>query len=318
VRHLQKLILATTLATAMATAAAPAPASTDPDEATLVHLDAPPGARGSAEDWTEDDYRRAVPLDLPPEDADHRRDQGPLGPVDPPDVVARPALPTDPQIMPFADPVPRTVGRLFFKKSDGRTFTCSAAVVNSPSKQLILTAAHCVHGGRAGDWHHSFVFHPGYHGGPSALGAWSYSRATTFRGWTDSSSYAYDQAVVQLRPSGGVNIVNRLGGNGVTTGGGPVVKNTRIWGYPASHPFDGKIPYYCDRDTYAWGSSDAAINCGLNGGASGGPWLRDRGTNNLGYVWAVTSRCVSDGNGTCTLRTMIAAPNPSALKNLLS
>ena len=37
-------------------------------------------------------------------------------------------------------------------------------------------------------------------------------------------------------------------------------------------------------------SSDMMIACGLNGGASGGPWLVQVGNNNLGYVSAVTSR----------------------------
>ena len=92
---------------------------------------------------------------------------------------------------------------------------------------------------------------------------------------------------------------------------GPVQSNVRVWGYPADPPFTGEIPYYCDGSTTAVAfSSDASFPCGMNGGASGGPWLKDRINVNVGYTWAITSRCeTTPGTTDCALTNLRSTPN---------
>jgi hypothetical protein len=51
--------------------------------------------------------------------------------------------------------------------------------------------------------------------------------------------------------------------------------------------------------------------CSMNGGASGGPWLKDRIDANLGYVFAVTSRRTTSGTP-----TLLSTPNTADVKTM--
>jgi len=57
-------------------------------------------------------------------------------------------------------------GKLFFTivgtDSVERPFVCSASTINTPSKSIIATAAHCAFSPHAGDWHQNIMFAPGY------------------------------------------------------------------------------------------------------------------------------------------------------------
>jgi len=109
------------------------------------------------------------------------------------------------------------------------------------------------------------------------------------------------QARERRRPEYGGQTV---GGNGLVRGNGQSQPSTRIWGWPAEPPYNGEIPYYCGGTTYVWGGSDAALSCSMNGGASGGPWLKDHIDANLGSVFAVTSRRTTSGTP-----TLLSTPN---------
>src|SRR6266705_1939493 len=62
----------------------------------------------------------------------------------------------------------------------GRHF-CTAAVVASPVKNLVITAAHCVSGRRPGD----LAFVPGYRNGSRPYGTWIARRIVVDSGWAD-------------------------------------------------------------------------------------------------------------------------------------
>src|SRR3712207_8520122 len=53
----------------------------------------------------------------------------------------------------------------------GLDYVCSAGAVNSGKRRLVLTAGHCVHGGRGGQWMQNWVFYPGYQNGEGPAGA---------------------------------------------------------------------------------------------------------------------------------------------------
>ncbi len=213
-----------------------------------------------------------------------------------------------------AAPVPRTVGRLFFTNSDGVDRSCSGSTINNKNGNLVMTAGHCVHGGKGKGWSRNIVFVPAYYNGSRPLGTWYYQDVVTFSAWINDSDFYYDQAMVKMAPNAqGRNIISVAGGNGLVSGNSTVQPNTRIWGYPADQPYNGQRPYYCDGDTntYAFNANDSAMNCDMTGGASGGPWLKDRVNDNLGYVYAVTSRRTYYGRP-----LLLAAPNSSAVWNL--
>jgi hypothetical protein len=53
------------------------------------------------------------------------------------------------------------VGALFEHDASGDHF-CTASVVASPGHDLLITAAHCIHGGKGGSYGQDIVFIPGY------------------------------------------------------------------------------------------------------------------------------------------------------------
>ncbi|GAA4151632.1 trypsin-like serine peptidase [Leifsonia shinshuensis] len=207
-----------------------------------------------------------------------------------------------------------TVGRLFFRKPTGDAY-CTAAAVNSATRNLIITAAHCVHAGGAGQrYYDDFLFAPGWKNGPSVHGYWTATAVGAPPEWTQSKKWDHDYAFVRLAADNGRQLVDRVGGNAVVGGAGHVVPDAQIWAYPGDAPYTGQVAYRCVVTTtrpfsYA---PDARAGCDFNHGASGGPWLKDVLPSGQGYIWAVTSRCESapGGGGACAGTALFAAPLP--------
>ncbi|MDO5093578.1 MAG: hypothetical protein Q4D79_09195 [Propionibacteriaceae bacterium] len=281
--------------------------------------------------WTKERMENATPMDMPAASGDEQQDPGSLDETEPP--IVEPAVPA---VSPPAEqppgtnangtetenaPVPNTVGRLFFtaQNPDGTlgTGSCTASTTAAGGGSKIITAGHCVHAGDNQTWYSDFVFAPAYYQGETPHGLWFGERAGTFNGWASSGNTDWDQAIIQVerQPSG--TIVETLGGNGLIGGSGPDVPGNRIWGYPGQAPFDGELPYYCDGDaTGTEASSDSQMACGMNQGASGGPWLKDHINADLGYTWAVTSRCEAKNDDECLGTKLFATPNPREIFNL--
>ena len=64
------------------------------------------------------------------------------------------------------------VGALFIRESDGDHF-CTASVVASMAKDLLITAAHCIHSGQGGSYRQDIVFIPDYRDGQAPFGIWT-------------------------------------------------------------------------------------------------------------------------------------------------
>jgi hypothetical protein len=293
----------------LVTGAAVAPAAASPNitaSTTAVQAPALPaktraGALDATGYWTAEKLRNAIPADLP---AGTPTKQGPSGSSG---IASKPVAPLGNKVA--NDAVPTTAGKLFFV-DNGLNYVCSASTINNNYKNLIITAGHCVHSGAGGAWHSNIVFAPAYYNGPSGYGLWNWSQARAFNSWIDSSDFTHDQAFVTLQQRDGANLIDAVGGNGLSWGDSQSQPGTRIWGWPAEPPYNGEVPYYCDGDTYPSGS-DAALTCTMNGGASGGPWLRDRIDANLGYVFAVTSRRTTSGTP-----TLLSTPNTPDVKTM--
>ncbi|MER7246488.1 hypothetical protein [Kribbella sp. NPDC000426] len=293
----------------LVTGATVAPAAADVIEPTTavrapaLPSKAPAGALDATGYWTAEKLRNAIPADLPASASPAKQGSSTSS-----GIASDPVAPKGHKLA--NDAVPSTAGKLFFT-DNGLNYVCSASTINNSYKNLIITAGHCVHSGAGGAWHSNIVFAPAYYNGQSGYGLWNWSQARTFNSWINSSDFTHDQAFVTLQQRNGSNLIDAVGGNGLVWGNGQNQPGTRIWGWPAEPPYNGEVPYYCDGDTYAWGGSDAALTCSMNGGASGGPWLKDRIDANLGYVFAVTSRRTTSGTP-----TLLSTPNTPDVKTM--
>jgi V8-like Glu-specific endopeptidase len=160
------------------------------------------------------------------------------------------------------------VGALFEQDASGTHF-CTASVVASPGKDLLITAAHCIHGGKGGGYHSNIVFIPDYRNGNAPFGVWTPQRLLVAPQWAGSSDPDYDVGFVTLQPRGGQNIQQVLGGShlGTDTGSRYLV---RVTGYPDS----ANAPITCLNWTSQQSSTQLRFECsGYTGGTSGSPWV---------------------------------------------
>ena len=160
------------------------------------------------------------------------------------------------------------VGALFKQDVNGGHF-CTASVVHSTDKDVLLTAAHCVHGGQGGSYATDLVFIPDYRDGSTPQGQWPVTRIVVDRRWIASSDPDMDVAFVTVGEVGGKNIEDVLGANtlGVNKGFTNVVQLT---GYPST----ASAPISCFNRTTQQSQYQMRIACtGFPGGTSGSPWL---------------------------------------------
>src|SRR5260370_12439298 len=95
-----------------------------------------------------------------------------------------------------------TVGALFLTDPSGNLTAehfCTASVVDSPERDLIITAAHCVDGGSHQGLRIAYV--PGYHDGKQPYGAWTAVRAFIDYNGSDSSDQAHDVTLRRVQRS---------------------------------------------------------------------------------------------------------------------
>jgi len=184
------------------------------------------------------------------------------------------------------------VGALFTQSASGDHF-CTASVVHSAAKDLLVTAAHCVHGGKGGSYGTDLVFVPGYRNGDVPEGQWPVTRIVVDQRWISSSDPDLDVAFVTVGQVGGKNIEDVLGANtlGVNQGFGKVV---RITGYPST----ASSPISCFNRTTQQSQFQMKIACtGFPGGTSGSPWLASfDGKKGTGTVIGVIGGYQQGGN----------------------
>jgi len=179
---------------------------------------------------------------------------------------ARPALGTSAT----ARPGLRTlrVGALFVREPGGNHF-CTASVVDSPGQDLLITAAHCINGGKNGGYRRDLVFVPGYRDGQAPFGIWEVAKLLVAPQWASSSDPSLDIGFVVLAAHDGRNIEDILGANrlNLDTGSRYLV---RVTGYP-----DGAdAPIACINWTSRESATQLRFGCaGYTGGTSGSPWV---------------------------------------------
>jgi hypothetical protein len=164
----------------------------------------------------------------------------------------------------------RTVGALFFSALGlGPVLRlphyCSAGVIHSPGRDLVITAAHCVYGTGLG-----IEFAPGYSDGAAPYGVWSVRRAYVDAAWVHDRDPQHDVAVLELRSRAGRNVED-VTGPAARLGRAPAA-GTRVTvdGYVAG---SGGTPITCRRPVYYTHGYPSFDCAGYADGVSGGPWL---------------------------------------------
>jgi hypothetical protein len=215
--------------------------------------------------WTPRRLRAAVAADGP-------------RPLDPP--AAPPAVDSKP----FAGPprAVRHVGRLFMTLPDGRGATCTAAVVKSANRDLLATAAHCVHLPSTGEFMARLLFVPGYRDGAAPYGKFAARSAGIAPAWAERGDHRADFAFVALGADRrGRHVQDVVGGRRagftLTPAGDRQTGPRTVLGYPYVPPFDGELLRTCSgRSTPVTDErllgGEQLKPCRMTGGSSGGPW----------------------------------------------
>jgi V8-like Glu-specific endopeptidase len=162
------------------------------------------------------------------------------------------------------------VGALFEHDASGNHF-CTASVVASPGRNLLITAAHCISGGKGGGYRQDIVFIPGYRDGQAPYGIWTPAQLVVAPQWMNSSDPDLDVGFVVLEPDHGKNIEQVLGADqlGIDPG---YRHQVRVTGYPNS----ADAPITCTGRTSQQSPSQLRFECdGFTGGTSGSPWITD-------------------------------------------
>ncbi len=155
------------------------------------------------------------------------------------------------------------VGALFTGEVGPGDHFCTASVIDSPGRNLILTAAHCLSGVSG------ITFVPGYRDGQAPYGSWQVTKVYTADGWQNDDDPDEDFAVLALAPSNGVRIEDAVGGNPIAVGAAWTVQ-TRLYGYPAG----SEKPIVCTNVTSREDTYQRHIDCpSFPGGTSGGPFI---------------------------------------------
>ncbi|GGN60250.1 hypothetical protein GCM10011579_025140 [Streptomyces albiflavescens] len=158
------------------------------------------------------------------------------------------------------------VGALFH--GSGGHF-CTASVVHSAGRDLIVTAAHCVDGGG------TLRFAPGYRDGQAPYGYWEVAGTVVPEGWTNAQDEDTDVAFAVLAEKDGKGVEDVVGGGNVFAAGRATGSTAvTVTGYPST--FD--TPITCTNKPTVHSRTQQRIECPeFAGGTSGSPWVNGDG-----------------------------------------
>lgn len=142
---------------------------------------------------------------------------------------------------------------------------CSASVVQSSGRDLVVTAAHCLYGTGA-----TIEFVPGFHNGQAPDGVWTVTRLYVSPSWQLSQDPAADVAFLQVAPLNGRQIQDVVGGRALAAPsvGAPVT----VSGFP----LQSNVASSCTAPLQLT-QGYPSVTCpggGMVDGVSGGAWVQ--------------------------------------------
>jgi V8-like Glu-specific endopeptidase len=180
------------------------------------------------------------------------------------------------------------VGRVFLKVGNYAGF-CSGTAIDSPSRQLVLTAGHCLYSILPGHLIPTsaryFDFVPDYSHGQAPFGEFIGRKGFLPRPWLRSINENFDMAAVLTHPNAeGQNVADAVGGGIPIATDRARDQEYQVLGYPGGperknmQECDGRFAGD-DQLTYPLGGPPSlGVGCFMGEGASGGPWLINEGT----------------------------------------
>jgi V8-like Glu-specific endopeptidase len=168
----------------------------------------------------------------------------------------------------------KTVGKVFFHNpASGTDQECSGSALSSRGGRLVITAGHCVYADNV--VMQNWVFVPMYDNGKAPYGKFPAATYRTFDTWRTNTDRERDVAMVTTTTNeSGQLLVPTVGGNGLAWNQSFSISAT-ILGYPGAAPYDGTTQESCQGTSRQDDNPGEVIEmqCPLNGGSSGGPWL---------------------------------------------
>lgn len=172
----------------------------------------------------------------------------------------------------------RKVGALFRGGVAPFNHFCTASVVTSPGRSLIVSAAHCLSGDNS-----DLLFAPGYHDGLAPYGVWQVVAVQLDADWQADEDPDHDFAFAEVAPLHGRYLQDVVGGNRLGVGadvGGPV----HITGYPSVRD----EPITCSNGVSWYSPTQLRIYCAdYSDGTSGSPWVTKLDKTGTGTVVGV-------------------------------
>jgi V8-like Glu-specific endopeptidase len=144
---------------------------------------------------------------------------------------------------------------------------CTASVVHSPNRDLVITAAHCLTPFAATPQRVEFA--PGFHDDKAPYGMWTTARVVVDSAWASSGNPDDDVAFLVVTSQGsGPRIEDVTGAERLGIGQPSGI--VRVTGYPN----DKNRPITCQNWTTELSASQLRFDCGgFTDGTSGGPFL---------------------------------------------
>ncbi|MFJ6485843.1 trypsin-like serine peptidase [Streptomyces sp. NPDC091682] len=191
--------------------------------------------------------------------------------------VAKPQLSAPPgtTLPPAVTPPPggpaAFTGALFTNGLDSDHF-CTATVVSSPGRNLIITAGHCLlEGDQSGG---SAVFAPAYANGVAPYGTWKIEQVFEDDRWAEGTDDDYDLAFARLAPDAKGRTIEDVTGAAVLDTSGRAGEEVTVTGYPA----DRKVPRTCKSVAVRESATQQRFDCAdFPGGTSGSAWIAGDG-----------------------------------------
>lgn len=158
-------------------------------------------------------------------------------------------------------------GALFTGGLDGDHF-CTATVVRSPGKNLIVTAGHCLLAGQSGAG--GAIFAPAYANGVAPYGTWKLDEVYEDARWSGGGDNNYDLAFASLAPDASGRAIEDVTGGADLDTSGRSGEQVTVTGYPA----DRKVPRTCTAVAVREGATEQRFDCSdFPGGTSGSAWI---------------------------------------------
>ncbi|UPK74517.1 hypothetical protein MU582_19075 [Nocardioidaceae bacterium SCSIO 66511] len=238
-------------------------------------------AQSAAEYWTPERMANAVPGDrITRQAAKHQPSASRTAPEPTrPQLVSKAALPSSPDARKKKVRKSKTIGKVFFKTRKGVNMVCSGAAINSKRKNMVMTAGHCVHGGRGKGWHKKWIFVPGYGPGNTAPnGVYGATTKVAMKGWIKRSNFNYDTALALVKPVKFTKkkLVKNVGGYGLQVGRSHKRRLAAV-GYSQLGRKGDKQTSCRKRSHRAVHGKQIKLRChNLTPGSSGGPWIKGK------------------------------------------